>query len=559
MWIGIDVGGTNTDGVLIERGRLRAWTKQPTTADDLLSPIAAALAELLAGVDPARVERVALSTTLATNAIATGRTEPVGVLVAAGPGMDPARHRSGAHYHVIDGAIDHRGREFTPLDEGGLGAAAAALAAAGVRVGAVVGKFCTRNPAHEQRMAEALAPRMDFVAAGHLLSGQLNFPRRIHTARLNAAVWRAHDAFARAVTAALADAGVGAAPVVLKADGGSLPLAAARALPVQTIHSGPAASVMGVLATGRVTGDALACDIGGTTTDMALFAGGSPLLERSGIAVEGRPTLVRAIETRSLPLGGDSELWLDGGQLRIGPRRRGPAAALGGPAATPSDALVVLGRAAIGERSLAAEALAPLAERAGLELAALAEQVVAQTAAALQAAAAEMLAAVEARPVYTVHEMLHPDPIRPQQVVAMGGPAAALAPALERAFARPVQVAPHAGVANAIGAALARPTAELQLMADTERGRLVVPELGLSEAIAADFDLAAAERAARAHLGRRLAERAGAGAVEPGAAPQISIVEAESFNMVDGFHTTGRNIRVKAQVKPGLAAALQLD
>ncbi|MEE0814807.1 MAG: hydantoinase/oxoprolinase N-terminal domain-containing protein, partial [Desulfovibrio fairfieldensis] len=280
--LGIDAGGTHTDAVLITGHgadlRLAASAKVKTRHDDLPASVREVLAALAGepGSDGAAalaaVERVTLGTTLAVNALVQGRADTVGLALSAGPGLNPARFALGEHVCVAPGGLDHRGVEVSPLQTDGLARQAAAWRDAGVAAVACVGKFSPRNPAHERVMGAAVAKASGLpVTLGHRLSGRLNFPRRVATAYYNAAVQRLHNAFLDAVEAALADAGIHAATRLLKADGGAVPVSLSRREPVQSILSGPAASVMGVMAlcpeAGR--GCSLLLDMGGTTTDMA--------------------------------------------------------------------------------------------------------------------------------------------------------------------------------------------------------------------------------------------------------------------------------------------------
>ena len=203
MRIGIDIGGTHTDGVLIDGTRLVAAAKTPTDHENLLESISRVLHLILAGQDPGGVRTLNLSTTLSTNAIVTGRTEPVGMLVVGGPGIAPETYRIGDHFHVIPGSLDHLGTETSALDEEQLEEAIASCRAQGVKCFSVAAKFSPRNPAHENRIQEQLAERADFVSTGHLISGQLNFGRRIHTTYYNSAVWRTFRTFSAALDASL--------------------------------------------------------------------------------------------------------------------------------------------------------------------------------------------------------------------------------------------------------------------------------------------------------------------------------------------------------------------
>ena len=160
----------------------------------------------------------------------------------------------------------------------------------GVAAVACVGKFSPRNAAHELAMADVVRAAGLTPVCGHSLSGELNFPRRIATAYYNAAVARIVDGFLTAVEQSLQAAGIRAPLRLLKADGGAVPAALARQEPVQSVLSGPAASVMGILALcPAVAEDACSVllDVGGTTTDVALFAQGSPVVDRDGMSVRG--------------------------------------------------------------------------------------------------------------------------------------------------------------------------------------------------------------------------------------------------------------------------------
>ncbi|WP_300552248.1 hydantoinase/oxoprolinase N-terminal domain-containing protein, partial [Desulfovibrio sp.] len=306
--LGIDAGGTHTDAVLLAcdaaaeelapgeigaeglgaealpSARLMASAKARTRHDNLpasVREVLAALATAAPGCDFGAISRVTLGATLAVNALVQDRADPVGLALSAGPGLDPHRFAMGAHVCVVPGGLDHRGVEVSPLRTASLPAAVREWEAAGVAAVACVGKFSPRNAAHELAMSEAVrsaVPQMS-ITVGHRLSGRLNFPRRMATAYFNAAVQRLHNEFLDAVEAALAEAGITASVRLLKADGGAVPLTLSRREPVQSILSGPAASVMGVLALcggskAMRQGCSLLLDMGGTTTDMALFVDG---------------------------------------------------------------------------------------------------------------------------------------------------------------------------------------------------------------------------------------------------------------------------------------------
>ncbi|MDX9840055.1 MAG: hydantoinase/oxoprolinase family protein [Desulfobulbus sp.] len=554
MRIGIDIGGTHTDAVLIDSTRLVAAAKAPTLPDNLLASITGVLEAILAGQDPRRVRTLNLSTTLSTNAIVTGAIEPVAVLVVGGPGISAETYRIGDHFHLISGSLDHLGNETLALDSDELDRAVDACSAAGVRSFAVAGKFSPRNPAHENTISERIKDRAEFVSTGHLVSGQLNFGRRIHTAYYNSAVWRTFRAFSAALGRSLKGFDLEAEVNILKADGGTMPLARALDTPVQSIFSGPAASVMGILATVPAETDALMLDIGGTTTDIALFADGQPLLEREGISIEDRPTLVRAVHVESIGIGGDSQITVDNGVVRTGPQRLGPCLAAGGSTPALMDACNLLGLAAFGDTDGSRAGIDALAAAHGLDSRTLAQQAVDAAVEAIASRIEAMVARVNAKPVYTIHEILHDRLIEPKQVLVIGGPATVFQDPLAKRLGLPAVVPPLAGVANAVGAALTRTTSHLALTADTSRNRVAVPMLGVYRTVKRGYNLDAAIDEARTLLAEDL-ERSGAAVT----ADQIQITQADAFNMVEGGYTLGSNIRVVAQVQPAVIARLDAD
>ena len=549
MRIGIDIGGTHTDGVLIDGERLIAAAKAPTLYDNLLESISQVLNSILLNQDPKAVRTLNLSTTLNTNAIVTGNIDPVGVLVVGGPGIAPETYRVGDHYHLIPGSLDHLGTETAPLDLEALQAAFTDCFEKGVKTFAVVAKFSPRNPVFENTIRGYLQERADFISSGHLISGQLNFGRRIHTAYYNSAVWRNFHTFSTALMESLRGFNIQAEVNILKADGGTMPMSRALETPVQSIFSGPAASVMGILAITRTSSDALILDIGGTTTDVAIFAGGQPLLEREGISIEGRPTLVRAMHVESIGIGGDSLLQVEQDQVLVGPKRIGPCMARGGFSPTLMDAFNVLKLAAFGDEQRSVEGVEALAVAhgmTGMQLAAKAMDVAIN---AISAKIEDLIALVNSRPVYTIHEILEDRPIFPTRLIMIGGPAAVFKELLQTRLGMEVVVPPLYEVANAIGAALTRSTSYLDLTADTVKGMLSVPRLAIYRSVPRNYDLEAATSEARSLLIDDL-EQAGVSI----SADEVQITQADSFNVVEDFYTAGRNIRVVSQVQPAVIA-----
>ncbi|MCF8085320.1 MAG: hydantoinase/oxoprolinase family protein [Desulfohalobiaceae bacterium] len=548
MLLGIDVGGTHTDAVLLDRSGLLASAKVETRQDDLLQSIHAALGRIRDLAGEVEVQRFNLSTTLCTNAIVQDELKPVGVMVSAGPGIDPENFRIGDHYEVIRGGLDHRGEEIQALDLDQVEQCTKRFLDQGLRVFAAVGKFSPRNPEHEESMVRAISDRAAFLTAGHWISGQLNFPRRIATSYYNSAVWPIFNEFANSVESSLREHHISPQLNILKADGGTMPLSQARRLPVESIFSGPAASVMGLMALCDIEEDALMLDVGGTTTDVGVFAGGDPLVEAESVELVHRPTLVRAMKTESIGLGGDSAIALSEDLCRVGPRRLGASLACGGEQATLVDALNCISEETFGDRDASIRGMREIGSGLQCSVEEAALRVVRQSCRSLREKTMAMLERINERPVYTVHEFLESRRIEPGKLYIMGGPARLLAPYLSREFGLPVVVPDNAGVANALGAALARPTLQAELFADTHLHHMTVPVLGRQERVSRDYTLKQAKRDLSEDLCRFVRDNYHWSVDES----EAEVVEESAMNMVRGVHTVGQDIRVKCQIKPGI-------
>jgi N-methylhydantoinase A/oxoprolinase/acetone carboxylase beta subunit len=547
MIIGLDVGGTHTDVVLLDNAGLLREVKVTTDASDLFRSVLKGLDAVTEGVDTAAIRRIVLSTTLTTNAIIQGTIPAVGMIVSAGPGIDPEHFRTNPHYVCVKGCIDHRGREIEPVRPEEIQAAAARFRDTGIRQVGVVGKFSVRNPAHEIRIRELLGDSFDTVFLGHRVSGNLNFSRRIATTYLNAAVYPIHKSFFDAVLNSLSAKGMHLPLRLLKADGGNMRLESSVEYPAQTIFSGPAASVMGAVAMATGDEDAIVMDIGGTTTDLAVLIGRAPVLDPHGITIGPYRTLIRSLETLSIGMGGDSAVRLRNGRLTVGPDREGPAMLFGGSVPTPTDALAIVGDIVHADCGRACAGLKLLAASMGIPIEALADRVVETACRAMLEAAERLTAHINGKPVYTLHEFKEGYQVRPRSILVLGGPAPYFARHLQRLTSMQVRVVPRWQVANAIGAALARTTCEVGLFADTEQRVASAPVEKFLQTITDGYSLEAATTQALDLLRVKALER--------GANPvylEMEVVESQQFNMVRGFTTSGKNIRIRVQVKPGL-------
>lgn len=330
--LGVDTGGTYTDAVLIrDETEVIASAKALTTREDLAIGVGGAVRAVLEAADiPASdISMASLSTTLATNALVEGQGGRVALIYIGFRERDLATQGlsdalKGDPYLVCAGGHDHAGSEAHALDEPAI---RAFLEAQSDRVSgfAVAAQFATRNPAHEQRAAALIAEITGRpVSASHQLSARLNGPKRAVTAVLNARLIGMIDRLIGRAEQVLIELGVSAPMMVVRGDGALISATQARAAPIETILSGPAASIVGAR---WLTGAdrALVSDIGGTTTDIALLKDGKPMIDPGGARVGGFRTMVEAVAMRTTGLGGDSEVHpvsegLQGG-LVLGPRR----------------------------------------------------------------------------------------------------------------------------------------------------------------------------------------------------------------------------------------------
>ena len=339
-FLGVDTGGTYTDAVIVdaEATRVIGKAKSLTTRHDLAVGIGGAVDAALAqaGVAAAEVALVSLSTTLATNALVEGQGGRVALIFIGFDAGDEARAGldtalKGDPILRLAGGHGHAGQELAPLD---LAALEHHLLTLGDQVMgfAVAARFATRNPAHELA-ARDLIRRVTGrpVTCSHELSAHLNGPKRALTAVLNARLIGMIDRLVAACERHLASLGITAPLMVVRGDGALISAAMVRERPIETILSGPAASIVGAR---WLTGasDALVSDIGGTTTDVALLRDGLPEIDPQGARVGGLRTMVEAVAMRTTGLGGDSEVHLitEGltGGLRLGPRRLIPVSLL---------------------------------------------------------------------------------------------------------------------------------------------------------------------------------------------------------------------------------------
>ncbi len=336
LWIGLDTGGTYTDAVALEGGqRVIASAKALTTHWDLAVGLGEALHSVLSALPGGarqHISLVSVSTTLATNAVVENRFSPIcAILVgfndrmAAETGIEK---QLGGLVVRARGGHDPTGVEDQPLDEAAIEAAVEDVGSR-VEAFAVAAQFSVRNPEHELRVRErirALCGRP--VTCSHELSAQLNAPKRALTAALNARLVPHIRHLLEAVGQTLAREGIVAPLMVVKGDGTLMRASVALEYPIETVLSGPAASVVGAA---FLTGlkDFAVADMGGTTTDVAIIVDERPVVRADGAVIGGWRTMVQAIDVHTSGLGGDSEVQFDReARLKVGPRRVMPLSLL---------------------------------------------------------------------------------------------------------------------------------------------------------------------------------------------------------------------------------------
>ncbi|HLI32664.1 MAG TPA: hydantoinase B/oxoprolinase family protein [Solirubrobacteraceae bacterium] len=481
--LGVDVGGTFTDAVLIARGRLRS-VKVPSTPAQPERAILDALAALLEGApEPTPLARFAHGMTVATNALLEGRMASTALIATEGfcdiielarqqraelyrpcaphpPALSPPERRLGARERTLPEGVERE------LSAAALQELIAAIAAAEVQAVAVCLLHSYAHPQHEQMIAEALAEALPdvHVSLSHELVGTIREYERAATTELDAALSPLLSGYLRALGRATARRSL-CAPSVISSSGGLLDIERAAAHAALTLLSGPAGGVRGAQLIARRAGepDALCFDMGGTSCDVCLIRGGE-VGESAQRTLAGRPVALPALDIITIGAGGGSIAWRDrGGALCVGPRSAGasPGPACygrGGSEPTVTDANLLLGRlraevALAGglrlDPAAAERAIAALANSLGIGTLACAEGIV-------RVAEEEMARALR---LASVERGIDP---RSMALLAFGGAGPLHAAALAQALGiERVLVPGSAGVLSALGLAAAPPRADV--------------------------------------------------------------------------------------------------
>ena len=373
--IGADTGGTHTDLAVVDDDTGAITTlKVPTTPDDLSRGIAAGMLEAAkrAGRQPSEVSRFVYGTTLVTNLIVEEKQLPIGLIATGGfrdvleigrasrkPNVYDIHWRPPAPLIrrelrlTVTERIGHDGSIIVPLDEADVERVLDQLAAAGVESVAVCLLHSYANPVHERRIGEIAAkrhPAID-ISLSCDVAREFREYERSSTTAVNAFVISPISRHLDELGAALAEQGVQPKPYIMRGNGGVMSFASAKQLPAAITHSGPMGGIIGGALMAERCGltDVITLDMGGTSADVSLIAGGKPTMTTRS-SVGRHPLLLPMLDMVTIGAGGGSIAWVDvGGALRVGPRSAGsvPGPACygqGGADPTVTDANLIAGR-----------------------------------------------------------------------------------------------------------------------------------------------------------------------------------------------------------------------
>ena len=462
--IGVDVGGTNTDAVVMDGRSVVASIKAATT-EDVMGGVIAALDGVLrqSGVAPGDVDVMMIGTTHFTNAVVQRRDLAPTAAVRLGlpataslPPMvdwpDDLRSAIGNHVYMAHGGHEFDGRIISPLDPDELRRIGADIAAKGIRSIAISSVFSPVNTEMEEEAERLLA---EAVPGAHITQsadiGRISLLERENAAIMNACLRDLSAQVIEAFRGALDRCGIAGRFFLTQNDGTLMDAAFAERFPVLTFASGPTNSMRGAAFLSGV-GEAVVVDIGGTTTDVGALHRGFPRPASVAVEVGGVRTNFRMPDVFSIGLGGGSLVVEDeDGTVAVGPRSVGyrlteVALCFGGSTLTTTDVMVAAGAAEIGERSRVGHLDAGLIDRTRTEIARMVE-----------------LAVERSR--------LSPEPL---PVIVVGGGSILVGDSIgELEVVKPE----HYAVANAVGAAIAQVSGEVDRV-------YALAEMGRAEALA---------------------------------------------------------------------------
>jgi N-methylhydantoinase A len=551
--IGIDVGGTFTDAVLINGTQVLKKGKIQTDHNNLLITILNALDFLDLPAHKA-IDQITVSTTLVTNAILQRRLPKVELILFPGSGMKLSSLSWPVDYQIFSGELDYRGRKVIPPNKNEWQELAKDLQHNSPKpLIAIISKFSHRNNIFEKQLAAYLEKEVpDISIALGSEWGQSNFYRRSLTTYLNLASTELTSDFASKLQKAVSERGSKAPIRVLKADGGVLLLGKIR--PVESIYSGPSASILGALAQNNPTESYIVVDVGGTTTDIGLVLSGSPLISSHGAQIGPFLTNIRSLAVRSISVGGDSAVILDNGKIMLADYRLGPAYCLGGNNVTPTDAMRYLDLINYGSYTKAKKALANLLPENMQEnryIKEIAELILNNMAEKIATAIEQLLLEWKSEPAYKIWEVLHQKENHKFYIQLSGGGAPGIASALEQRMQTKTILTDSSAVSNAIGAAMAKPTFSWTLNLDTYLSRYRIEETGEQGRWNGSRIPHGEAELFLKKLAQKQAEKMG---IE---ASTLQIEPFDYFPLIEGYQTVGQIIRGAIHVTPGVTGRIK--
>lgn len=549
MYLGIDVGGTYTDGVIIDNHKVLTSCKVPTQKEELLTTILESLDTLLKDTTDNNIQRIVVSTTLMTNLILENKYEPTGLILIPGSGINMKEFKLPFISREIKGSIDFQGRLVENIDRKEvLEQAAQLIEKEKIKNIGVISKFSSRNPELELQTVKIIKEKFPQVQvkAAHEISGHLNFVRRAMNTALFLACNNVFQNFIKALQESLDARGIYCPVFILKADGGVVPIKNAYKYSVDTILSGPAASCFGAKTFLNEEDSAVVVDIGGTTTDLSLILDGVPLYASQGAKIKNIFTHVRALSVTSLPIGGDTGIIKKDDEITLTFKKEGLPACLGGTSPTVTDCLRVLDLTDLGDKEKALKSLSTLNE----EPLKVAREALDYVVNLINQGVDEMFLSWQKEPRYRIWQLLNPSNIKPQYLVALGGPSKSLVNLLSKRMGLTPIYHPFSKIANAIGACLALPNFEESIRINTEKNEISTTwgyfsnKEKLKNKISKKTAIDISQKIFNQYLKNNAIE------MEP------KIYQYEVFNMVRNWKTTGQIHEIKIGIPPQIMGKL---
>lgn len=437
--LGIDTGGTYTDAVLLEYHNsdvffVRKKAKAFTTKDDLAVGIKESIERLyLTEEEREEITKAVFSTTLATNAIVEGFRTNVGLISI---GEMPRGEIATEYVKTIKGKVNIKGRILVNVNNGEIKKAVTELLPH-VQAFAITGVASVKNPLLEQQTAAAVHQICDLpVICGHELVEDLGYLERTNTAILNAGLLPIINNFAQAIEYVLKEMRIKAPTFFVRGDGNITEMNVIKEKPIDTVLSGPAASMIGAINLTKCD-DLVIADMGGTTTDTGLALGKRIELSKTGADVGNWKIKIKSAKLCTFGLGGDSNITIKNGNIQVGPQRVLPACRGGGNVVTPTDLLHFNGEFDEWDPKLSEKAIKQMAKSANRNVDAFVDDCI--------------NAVVDS--AYRNNTIIHQNPELP--VCAIGAPVSAWYKKVKDKYGIHLIVPDNYSVANAVGCAMA--------------------------------------------------------------------------------------------------------